>query len=162
MVEKFTTEEINRYRAAFQLFDDDRDGVVTSSQVGVVLRSLGANLTDARIEELVAGLERRGPLERKRKMDPDRVDFPEFLSMMAIAQAEADDDESERQNLMDAFKVFDRHGAGRVSSQELRAVLLSLGETMSPREADLLLRDADRHGDGLIDYGDFITKLCSK
>ena len=53
------------------------------------------------------------------------IDFPEFLSLMARKMKDTDTEEE----LIEAFKVFDRDGNGFISAAELRHVMTNLGET---------------------------------
>jgi calmodulin len=55
------------------------------------------------------------------------------------------------QELLNAFKVFDKDGSGTISSDELRNVLKSLGENLTDAELDEMIKLADRNGDGTID-----------
>ena len=55
------------------------------------------------------------------------------------------------QELMNAFKVFDKDGSGTISSDELRNVLKSLGEDLTDTELDEMIKLADVNGDGTID-----------
>jgi calmodulin len=55
------------------------------------------------------------------------------------------------QELLNAFKVFDKDGSGTISSDELRNVLKSLGENLTDDEVEEMIKLADRDGDGHID-----------
>jgi calmodulin len=55
------------------------------------------------------------------------------------------------EELINAFKVFDKDGSGTISSEELRNVLKSLGENLTDAELDEMVKLADRDGDGHID-----------
>ena len=56
------------------------------------------------------------------------------------------------QELLEAFKVFDKDGDGFISADELRIVMTSLGEKLTDQEVDDMLNEADTNGDGKIDY----------
>ena len=55
------------------------------------------------------------------------------------------------QELLNAFRVFDKDGSGTISSDELRNVLKSLGEDLTDAELDEMIKLADHNGDGSID-----------
>lgn len=58
--------------------------------------------------------------------------------------------------LSDSFQVFDRNGDGKISEEELAAVLRSLGERVSDAEIATLMKEVDANGDGYIDLHEFI------
>lgn len=67
------------------------------------------------------------------------IDFPEFLSLMARKMKDTDTEEE----LIEAFKVFDRDGNGFISTAELRHIMTNLGEKLTDEEIDEMIREAD-------------------
>jgi len=55
------------------------------------------------------------------------IDFPEFLSLMARKMKDVDTEEE----LVEAFKVFDKDGNGFISAAELRHVMTNLSEKLT-------------------------------
>ena len=41
------------FQEAFSLFDKDGDGIITTKELGTVMRSLGQNPTEAELQELI-------------------------------------------------------------------------------------------------------------
>jgi calmodulin len=76
------------------------------------------------------------------------IDFPEFLTMMARKMTNADTEEE----LIEAFKVFDKDGNGLISAAELRHVMTNLGEKLTDEEVEEMIREADKDGDGHVNY----------
>ena len=68
--------------------------------------------------------------------------------------------------LVEAFKVFDREGKGKISRDRLLEVFSSLGtETFRPpseTELDELMKEADANGDGEIDCEEFVKLMIQK
>ena len=60
------------------------------------------------------------------------IDFPEFLTMMARKMKDTDSEEE----ILEAFKVFDKDGNGFVSAAELRHIMTNLGEKLTDEEVD--------------------------
>ncbi|KAG8843282.1 hypothetical protein FRB91_003479 [Serendipita sp. 411] len=103
------------------------------------MRSLGQNLTEAEIREMINEVDSDGN---------GTIDFPEFLTMMTRKEKDPEEEFKE------IFKVFDKDGNGYISGPELKNVMLNLGEKMSDQEIEDLIRDVDIDGDGQINYQD--------
>ena len=56
------------------------------------------------------------------------------------------------QEIVEAFKVFDREGNGFITSLEIRRVMTNLGNKLTDDEVDEMVREADLDGDGQINY----------
>ena len=54
--------------------------------------------------------------------------------------------------ITDAFKIFDKNGDGFINAQELRQVMTNLGEHLTEKELEDMMKEADTDGDGLINY----------
>ena len=50
------------------------------------------------------------------------------------------------------LQAFDKDGSGKISEDELRTVMQSLGERLTDEELKEMIREADVDGDGEIDY----------
>ncbi|KAF4306255.1 putative calmodulin protein [Botryosphaeria dothidea] len=140
--DKFTPEEIEKHKAAFDLFDKNGDGDITAKELGEVMRALGQNPTETELEDMV------------NELDTDHtgsIDFNEFLVMMAKKPQTTDLE----QEIREIFDVFDRDGSGTINSSELRHVMKAIGENLTDAEIDELIREADVDGNGTIDYEEF-------
>lgn len=51
--DNLTQEQITEFKEAFSLFDKDGDGSITTKELGVVMRSLGQNPTEAELQDMV-------------------------------------------------------------------------------------------------------------
>ena len=104
--------------------------------------------------------------------------------MMARKMKDTDTEEE----LIEAFKVFDRDGNGTyfefcervfkafkvilfisptpkqgfISAAELRHIMTNLGEKLTDEEVDEMIREADIDGDGQINYEEFVKMMMAK
>ena len=58
--------------------------------------------------------------------------------------------------------MFDTDGNGFINAAELRQVMLNLGEKLTEEEVEMMIREADNNGDGLVNYEEFISMMASK
>mmetsp|Transcript_46194 Transcript_46194/g.122463 ORF Transcript_46194/g.122463 Transcript_46194/m.122463 type:complete len:156 (+) Transcript_46194:52-519(+) len=148
---ELTAEQVSEFKEAFAVFDKEGDGVITLKKLGNVLRALGQNPTEAELITMLNDPE----LENENE---NEIDFPQFLSIMAEKMS----DTSPEDEILEAFKVFDRSGNGFVSSAELRHVLTHLGENLDDHDIDEMIRSADEDMDGQINYEEFVKLLMPR
>jgi calmodulin len=71
-------------------------------------------------------------------------------------------DTGSAEEIMEAFKVFDKDGNGFISAAELRHIMTNLGEKLTDEEVDEMIREADVDGDGQINYEEFVDMMMAK
>merc|ERR1712216_873956 len=64
------------------------------------------------------------------------------------------------EELIEAFKVFDRDGNGFISAAELRHIMTNLGEKLTDEEVDEMIREADIDDDVQVKRC-FLSVICS-
>ena len=67
-------EQIAEFTKVFYLFDTDGDGTIKICELGIVMRSLGQNLTEAQLQVMIDDVDADESL---------MIDCTEFLSLMA-------------------------------------------------------------------------------
>ncbi|KXZ48588.1 hypothetical protein GPECTOR_26g491 [Gonium pectorale] len=137
------------YKEAFTLFDSDGDGFITTKELGTVLRALGKSPTEAEIKAIV------------KDIDPDNrgvVDYKEFEKIMTRDIREYDNEA----DLKGAWKVFDKSGQGSISISELKHVLTSVGEKLSPEEIAEMIAEADPEKTGRVVYDNFMKMMLAR
>ena len=50
---QITEEQIEEYKEAFSLFDKNGDGYISSKELGIVMRSLGQNPSEAELQDMI-------------------------------------------------------------------------------------------------------------
>jgi len=135
-------------KEAFDVFDADKDGFISSEEIGTVIRALGKCPYQS---EVVAIVEEAGGEGKK-------VDLRTFTGFYKRKMKKPQDLERDMRN---AFSALDKDGTGTVLEAELRQILGTLGETLSSEEVDLLLRDCETDDEGQIRYDKFVDMLVS-
>ena len=149
MSEHLTEEKIQEFKEAFEIFDKDKDGYITIKELGEIMKNLGQSPTDSELQDMINEVDVDGN---------GNIDFKEFLGLMARKMRDTDTEEE----LIEAFKVFDRDGNGLISSQELKHVMISLGEKITDEEVEEMIKEADIDGDGFINYEEFVRMIINK
>ena len=72
VADNLTDEQIIEFREAFQAFDKDGSGFITTKELGTVMRSLGQNLTESEVREIIDEVDedsanRRNPFVNERQ-----------------------------------------------------------------------------------------------
>ncbi|CAF1066153.1 unnamed protein product [Rotaria magnacalcarata] len=146
----------SEYEEAFILFDKDCDGLIASSELPLLLRSLGQTVTDAEVTSVLqqANLDPRGKFTS--------LDFINLMERRANS-LNHDTFESE-QDVRDAFRmVLDPKGTGTVATQDIENILHVFGESggLSQQQIWELLGTADRDHSGRINYEEFVKTMTS-
>merc|ERR1712156_1271172 len=137
---------IAEFKEAFDEFDKDHSGAISSDELLGVLRAMGQNPTEDELLNLVLEVDIDGN---------GTIEFGEFLNMMKQKAGEVD----EEADLREAFKIFDRDKDGYISMKELKKVANMLGTMLTKEELDEFMAEADKDGNGKLDYDEFVKML---
>ena len=146
--DSLTEDKINEFKEAFEIFDKDKDGYITTKELGDIMKNLGQTPSEAELQDMINEVDIDGN---------GTIDFKEFLGLMARKMRDNDSEEE----LIEAFKVFDRDGNGLISNVELQHVMTSLGENVTMDEVDEMIKEADLDGDGYIKYEEFVKMIMN-
>eukprot|EP01123_Difflugia_compressa_P001147 TRINITY_DN1130_c0_g1_i3.p1 TRINITY_DN1130_c0_g1~~TRINITY_DN1130_c0_g1_i3.p1 ORF type:complete len:326 (-),score=71.81 TRINITY_DN1130_c0_g1_i3:169-1044(-) len=131
-------------KEAFDIFDKESSGSITSSNLGDILRSLGQNPTDDEVNKMVAKIDQDGN---------GTIDFDEFSDFMASAET------ASTSSLDSAFKAIDENGNGKLDIGELKDVLTKLGEKPNDKQLESMMYAAGQSPEGEIDFDKFVKLM---
>ena len=144
-------EKEKEWKEVFDLFDFKKKGSLSTEDICIVMRKLGANPSEKDLQEIF------------NEVDKDRsgkIDFNEFLDLFIkkIKDSDMEDD------LIEAFKIFDKDENGIINAKELKDVMdmLGGGVELSEKEANEFINEADTDGDGYINYYEFLNIMMNK
>ncbi|XP_023230543.1 calcium-binding protein E63-1-like [Centruroides sculpturatus] len=145
---QLSDNQIQELKAAFSMLDKNQDGRVSATEIKFMLDNFGICLTDSTIQHLI---------QQASGNNDGLIDESEFLAWMASHQQALMDDETE--DLLAAFRVFDRDRNGYITRDELKVAMDLIGEPMSEQQLDDLLELIDVDNDGRINYEEFVKML---
>jgi len=64
-----------------------------------------------------------------------------------------------KEEVIEAFRVFDKAQSGNITSAEMKEILTELGDPMTPAEIDEMIYEADSGSSGRITYAQFVDML---
>ena len=70
--------------------------------------------------------------------------------------------DEQRQEIKEAFELFDTDKTGTIDYHELKVAMRALGFDVKKQEVLAIMRDYDRDGAGQIEYPDFLEIMTSK
>uniref|UniRef100_A0AAY4DDR6 Troponin C, skeletal muscle n=1 Tax=Denticeps clupeoides TaxID=299321 RepID=A0AAY4DDR6_9TELE len=146
----FLSEEmIAEFKAAFDMFDTDGGGDISTKELGTVMRMLGQNPTREELDAIIEEVDEDGS---------GTIDFEEFLVMM-VQQLKEDQAGKTEEELSECFRVFDKNADGYIDREEFAEIIRSTGESVTEDEIDELLKDGDKNSDGMLDFDEFLKMM---
>jgi calmodulin len=140
-----TAQTLAEYKEVFYLFDKDHDGQITLHEIDAVFKSFGRAFSRSEILDLINETDANAN---------GAIDFDEFLVMLTSHVSSSDVNEE----LKHAFQMFDIDRNGLITIAELRQLMANLGEDMSDKELNEIIRVVDLNGDGEISIEGIVYK----
>lgn len=131
-------------KATFNTFDIDKKGYIETEMIGTILDLLGTQLIDDELEAIIDEIDEDGNGE---------VSFEEFANMAARFLVEEDEDtEAIQSELKGAFRLYDKHGNGFITTDVLREILRELDDKLSEDDLENMIDEIDADGSGTVDW----------
>jgi calmodulin len=137
----------NEMNEAFSLFDKDSNGTISSNEIGIVMKALGENPTEDQIANSLSEME---------TTEDGSLAYEEYERIMTTKRI---GDEAYEENVLEAFKFFDKEGTGKLKVETMKELLTTMCEKLNEKEFEEFLKDADPNGEGLIHYETYVKKL---
>ncbi|CAF1332782.1 unnamed protein product [Adineta ricciae] len=143
---KLTNHQMKELRDAFDLFDRDHSGSISSTELKQLLLALNFKPSESLLRKVM------------KEMDTDgngTIEFSEFAKAMSSVYSRALTDEEMHR----AFRCFDKDDSGFITRDELRDVLKQLNHNISERRITEVMKAVDENGDGKISFDEFVIML---
>lgn len=114
----FSQKQVAEFKEAFQLMDQDKDGIISKNDLRATFDQIGRLVPDKELNEMVD--EAPGP-----------INFTQLLTLFAARMSGGSDDDDV---VIAAFKSFDDEG--KIDSERLRHALMTWGDKFSAEEVD--------------------------
>ncbi|XP_024236061.1 calmodulin-like protein 4 [Oncorhynchus tshawytscha] len=146
MAKFLTQDQINEFKECFSLYDKKHKGKIEAKDLIIVMRCLGVSPTFIEVDRhlQISKIDKCGEL-----------DFSTFLTIMH-QQIQQEDPRAE---ILEAMRMTDKQKKGYILSSELRAKLTGLGEKLTDKEVDELLKETGVGSDGCVHYEEFAKTM---
>uniref|UniRef100_A0A2R9A7H3 EF-hand domain-containing protein n=1 Tax=Pan paniscus TaxID=9597 RepID=A0A2R9A7H3_PANPA len=138
----FDQSQIQEFKEAFNMIDQNRDGFINKEDLHDMLVSLGKNPTDAYLDAIMN--EAPGP-----------IDFTMFLTIFGEKLNGTDPEDV----IGNAFACFDEEATGIIQEDYLRELLTTMWDRFTDEEVDELYREAPIDKKGNFNYIEFTCIL---
>lgn len=112
--------QIQEFKEAFSMIDQDRDGFITKEDLQDIFASLGKPECDQMIDSMLG--EASGP-----------INFTMFLTLFGMKMSVTDSEEV----IKNALSCFDESGTGFISEENFRHAIVTMGDRFSTEEVIL-------------------------
>ena len=137
------------YKDSFNLFDTNHDGTINSQKIREIMQKLGKNPTEQQLIQIIENVAKPGS---------DKIRFDDFTDFMEKKNKE-NDTEIE---IINTFQIFAAENNGLIPNEELFHIIRTFGETLSDKEIEEIISEADVDGDGYINYEEFVRMMIAK
>ncbi|XP_074640422.1 myosin regulatory light chain 2, smooth muscle minor isoform-like [Tubulanus polymorphus] len=115
----FDKSQIQEFKEAFNMIDQNRDGFIDKEDLHDMLGSLGKDPTDSYLDEMI-------------KEAPGPINFTMFVTLFGEKLNGTDPEDV----IKNAFGCFDPNGTGFVDEEYLRELLTSMGDRLTDAVVD--------------------------
>lgn len=128
------------FERVFTYFDEDGDGRVSPAELQRGVRAIGGELTAEEAEMAV----------RLSDSDGDGLlGLEDFTKLMEVEEDRKEDE------LMEAFKMYEMEGTGKITPKSLKRMLGRLGEKTTTESCKAMIMRFDINGDGVLCFEEF-------
>merc|ERR1711881_546819 len=104
---------------------------------------IGVSVQKAILEEAV--------IEQRLDMESAKIDFLTFCLISSKFMTE-EDEEGLKEELKEAFRIYDRDGQGFITTDVLKEILREIDSELTEDDLDNIIEEVDEDGSGTLDF----------
>merc|ERR1712045_462919 len=70
-----------------------------------------------------------------------------------------DDEEQMKEELKEAFRLYDKEGQGFITNEVLKEILREIDNTLTEEDLDGIVEEVDEDGSGTMDFDEFVEMV---
>merc|ERR1712032_1034676 len=126
-------EQIEGLKKGFDGFDKEGSGTIGQTSMQMVLKSMGVKVD---------------------KVGSGKFSFEMFCAVSAKFMIE-DDEEQMKEELKEAFRIYDKEGQGFITNDVLKEILREIDPTLTENDLENIIEEVDEDGSGTMDFDEF-------
>merc|ERR1711920_449946 len=122
----FSQSQIQEYKEAFNMIDQDRNEFISKEDLAGMFSSMGKDPPETYLEDMI-------------KEAAADINFTTFLTLFGEKLHGTDPEDV----ILNAFKCFDPDGRKVINGDELKRLLMAMGERFTQEEVDAVFDEQD-------------------
>merc|ERR1712117_143733 len=123
--------------------------LITQSTVQMILKSMGVECKKDDMDGYSGEVDEEGT---------GKFTFMMFCQVAAKFMIE-DDEEQMKEELKEAFRLYDKEGQGFITNEVLKEILREIDSTLSEEDLDGIVEEVDEDGSGTMDFDEFVEMM---
>jgi len=138
-------EQVDALKNGYDGFDKENTGAISATAMQMIFKMIGVSVQKAILEEAV--------VEQGLDMESAKIDFLTFC--MISSKFMAEEDEGLKEELKEAFRIYDRDGQGFITTDVLKEILREIDSELTEDDLDNIIEEVDEDGSGTLDFDEF-------
>merc|ERR1711893_584498 len=111
----------------------------------MILKSMGVDVNRTDMDNYASEVDEE---------ETEKFTFTMFCSVAAKFMIE-DDEEQMKEELKEAFRIYDKEGQGFITTDGLKEILREIDTTLTEDDLDGIIEEVDEDGSGTLDFDEF-------
>merc|ERR1711862_153901 len=137
-------EQVDSLKKGFDGFDKE-GGTINQTTMMMILKSMGVDVNKTDMENYASEVDEE---------ETGKFTFTMFCSVAAKFMIE-DDEEQMKEELKEAFRIYDKEGQGFITNDVLKEILREIDPTLTENDLDNIIEEVDEDGSGTLDFDEF-------
>ena len=138
-------EQIDSLKKGFEGFDKEGGGTISQTSMQMILKGMGVKMEKDDMDSYSAEVDENAS---------GKFSFGMFCSIAARFMIE-DDEEQMKEELKEAFRIYDKQGQGFITTEILKEILREIDATLTEEDLVGIIEEVDEDGSGTLDFDEF-------
>jgi len=138
-------DQIDALKKGFEGFDKEGAGTISETNMQMILKSMDIKADKSELENYAAEVDEEGT---------GKFNLIQFATVASRFMSE-DDEEQMKEELKEAFRIYDRGGQGYITTDVLKEILREIDNTLTEDDLLNIIEEVDDDQSGTLDFDEF-------